>query len=288
MGLTLVATVVTDPGLIRSNNEDSAFAGSRLIVVADGMGGLPAGELASDIVISALRGLDTEDRTDDALYDLRAAVRTGNLEIKKSADADEDRYGMGTTCTAMLLRDDQLAMVHVGDSRGYLYRDGVLTQVTVDDTYVQMLVEAGELEAAEARYHPQRSLVTQALQGGPYEAHASIADPLPGDLLLICSDGLTDVITDETIAHVFESHPDPREVAERLVKLTLAAGAPDNVTVVIAAVAEVATVVDEATVVDLHSVANDVTVNPGAEDKTVVIGVGVDDKTVVLGAIRPE
>jgi serine/threonine protein phosphatase PrpC len=236
MSLTLQATVVTDPGLIRSNNEDSAYAGSRLIVVADGMGGLPAGELASDIVISALRDLETVDKTDDPLLDLRTAVRAGNLEIKKSADADEDRYGMGTTCTAMLLRDDQLAMVHVGDSRAYLFRDGVLTQVTVDDTYVQMLVEAGELEASEVRYHPQRSLVTQALQGGPYEAHASLADPLPGDLLLICSDGLTDVITDETIAQVFETCPMPQEAAERLVKLTLAAGAPDNVTVVIAVV----------------------------------------------------
>jgi len=131
-------------------------------------------------------------------------------------------------------------MVHVGDSRGYLYRDGVLTQVTIDDTYVQMLVEAGELDPGEVRYHPQRSLVTQALQGGPYEAHASLADPLPGDVLLICSDGLTDVITDETIATVLRDNADPNEAAERLVKLTLNAGAPDNVTVVIAMVTEVA------------------------------------------------
>jgi protein phosphatase len=239
MSLTLRAAVATDPGLIRSNNEDSAFAGSRLIVVADGMGGLPAGELASDIVISALRDLDTEDPTDDALLDLRAAVRAANLEIKKSADADDRRFGMGTTCTAMLLRDDQLAMVHVGDSRGYLYRDGTLTQITTDDTYVQMLVDAGELDRAEVRYHPQRSLVTQALQGGPYEAHASLADPRPADTLIICSDGLTDVLTEETITETLREHADPQGAADELVLLTLDGGAPDNVTVVVSQVVAV-------------------------------------------------
>lgn len=229
------AALVSDPGLVRSNNEDSAFAGARLIVVADGMGGLPAGELASEIVVRGLRDLEDVADGGDPAAQLTDALEVANEEIGTVADADPERYGMGTTCTAMLLRDEQLAIVHVGDSRGYLFRDGELAQITIDDTYVQMLVEAGELEQAEARYHPQRSLVTQALQGGDYEPHVTIAVPLPGDRILICSDGLTDFVTDETIANVLEVHLEPQDAADRLVKLTLAAGAPDNVTVIIAA-----------------------------------------------------
>lgn len=238
MSLHLRTAVVTDPGLIRSNNEDSAYASPSLIVVADGMGGLPAGELASEIVTRTLRELDESEPEGEAVKALRTAINAANLEVKEVADADPDRYGMGTTVTAMMLRDDMLAVVHVGDSRGYLFRDGGLAQVTVDDTYVQMLVEAGELDESEARYHPQRSLVTQAVQGGPIDAHTSVLDPRPGDRLLICSDGLSDVITDETIESVLAELADPAACADQLVKLTLAAGAPDNVTVIIADITE--------------------------------------------------
>jgi protein phosphatase len=238
MSLALRSAVVTDPGLIRSNNEDSAFAGARLIVVADGIGGLPAGELASEIVVRHLRALDETKPTDDPANDLCDAVAASNDEIQAVADEDPDRFGMGTTCTAMLLDGDRLFLVHVGDSRGYRFRDRDLTQVTIDDTYVQMLVDAGELDRAAARHHPQRSLVMQALQGGGYELHVETSEAKVGDRLLVCSDGLSDVITDDTIAAVLAIHPDAEECAQTLVKLTLAAGAPDNVTVIIADVVE--------------------------------------------------
>jgi serine/threonine protein phosphatase PrpC len=238
MSLALHSAVVTDPGLIRSNNEDSAFAGARLIVVADGIGGLPAGELASDIVIRGVRDLDAKLPDGDPERVLRIAVAAANDEIQIVADEDPDRYGMGTTCTAMLLVDDQIFLAHVGDSRGYLLHDGAFTQVTVDDTYVQMLVDAGEIDRVEARHHPQRSLVMQALQGGGYELHTEVWAPTVGDRLLVCSDGLSDVITDDTIAAVLGMHPDVEECAQTLVKLTLAAGAPDNVTVIVADVVD--------------------------------------------------
>lgn len=238
MSLALHSAVVTDPGLIRSNNEDSAFAGARLIVVADGIGGLPAGELASDIVIRGLRDLDAKLPDGDPERVLRVAVAAANDEIQTVADEDPDRYGMGTTCTAMLLVDDQIYLAHVGDSRGYLVHDSAFTQVTVDDTYVQMLVDAGEIDRLDVRHHPQRSLVMQALQGGGYELHTQVWSPTVGDRLLLCSDGLSDVITDDTIAAVLGMHPDVEECAQTLVKLTLAAGAPDNVTVIVADVVD--------------------------------------------------
>lgn len=251
MSLNLRASVVTDPGLIRSNNEDSAFAGQSLIMVADGMGGLPAGELASDIVLRALRPLEestgrhvldenVESGGDDPLPPLLAAVESANARIAAAAAEDIDRYGMGTTVTAILLRADRVALVHVGDSRGYLFRDGEFAQLTSDDTYVQMLVDRGEITADQARGHPQRSLVTQALQGGPVDPHCLLFEPQIGDRYLICSDGLTDVITDDKIAGVLATMSEPIECGERLVKLTLAAGAPDNVTVVVADVVECA------------------------------------------------
>ena len=239
MNLALQSAVVTDPGLIRSNNEDSAFAGSRLIVVADGIGGLPAGELASEIVVRGLRDLEAKRPDGDPERVLRIAVAAANDEIQTVADEDPDRYGMGTTCTAMLLDEDQIYLAHVGDSRGYLLHDGALAQVTVDDTYVQMLVDAGEIDRVEARHHPQRSLVMQALQGGAYELRTQVWAPTIGDRLLICSDGLSDVITDDTIATVLGMHPDIEECAQTLVKLTLAAGAPDNVTVIVADVVDI-------------------------------------------------
>jgi protein phosphatase len=238
MSLALASAVVSDPGLIRGNNEDSAFAGARLIVVADGIGGLPAGELASEIVVRRLQILDADVPSGDPEDVLCAEVAAANDEIQSVADEDPDRYGMGTTCTAMLLCDDRLYLAHVGDSRGYLFRDHLLTQVTIDDTYVQMLVDAGELDRAAARHHPQRSLVMQALQGGAYELHSEVSTPKPGDRLLVCSDGLSDVISDDTIAAVLAIHPEVEECAHTLVKLTLAAGAPDNVTVIVADVVE--------------------------------------------------
>ncbi|HEY2795188.1 MAG TPA: protein phosphatase 2C domain-containing protein [Micromonosporaceae bacterium] len=230
------AVVVTDVGMIRSNNEDLAYAGQRLYVIADGMGGPPAGDLASEIMIGTLRSLD-EDAVDtgyDAMVTLRDRVDDANRAIFEAAEEDAGRQGMGTTVTGLLRAEDgTLGMVHVGDSRGYLFRSGELTQITIDDTYVQLLIDQGALDPADARHHPQRAIVTQAVQGASFEPHCSVLEPEPGDRYLLCSDGLSDVITDETIATALGAYPDPLDCGQRLIKLTLASGAPDNVTVVL-------------------------------------------------------
>src|SRR5262249_7078269 len=142
MNLRFRAALATDVGLVRAKNEDSAYAGSRLIVVADGMGGMPAGGVASDIVIRRVTRLDQYDG-DKPIFALLGAIEEANEEVGTAAEADPDRLGMGTTVTAMLAHEDQIALVHVGDSRAYLLRDDELVQLTSDDTYVQMLVDRG-------------------------------------------------------------------------------------------------------------------------------------------------
>jgi protein phosphatase len=231
--LTLHAVTATDPGLVRGNNEDSAFAGRRVVAVADGIGGQPAGECASEIAIQVLAGLDDADAADPVAA-LVSAVRDANDQIREAAAADPAREGMGTTVTALLLAGDRLALVHVGDSRGYLLRERNLTRLTRDDTFVQVLVDRGVLTPEEARTHPQRSLVTRAVQGDPVKPAGTLLDPRPGDRYLLCSDGLSDVVPDDAIAQALVSYEDARACAEQLVKLALQAGAPDNVTVVLA------------------------------------------------------
>jgi PPM family protein phosphatase len=234
MGVILRAAMVTDLGLVRSNNEDSAHVGPRLVAVADGMGGLPAGELASDVVIQALAALDEAADDADPLELLTAAVEDGNNRVADMVDEDPVREGMGTTVTALLLCGDRLGLVHVGDSRCYLLHEGTLEQVTRDDTLVQSLVDRGALTPAQARAHPQRSLVTQAVQGRPMTISGGNLDARAGDRYLICSDGLSDVVTDEAIGQALASYPEQQECAEQLVKLAVQAGGPDNITVIVA------------------------------------------------------
>ncbi|HEX6967918.1 MAG TPA: protein phosphatase 2C domain-containing protein [Micromonosporaceae bacterium] len=233
MTLILRAAMLSDPGLVRTNNEDAAYAGARLIAIADGIGGQPSGELASEIVIRALSALDQSFEGNPTAA-LCAAVAAANQQIRVTAANDPASEGMGTTVTAGLLADDQLAVVHVGDSRGYLLRDRVLYQLTRDDTFVQALVDQGILSEEEARSHPQRSLVTNAVQGAQVAPSTLVMPVREGDRLLLCSDGLTDVVDDHTIAQTLATYTDLRECAEHLIKLAHQAGAPDNVTVVVA------------------------------------------------------
>jgi serine/threonine protein phosphatase PrpC len=234
MSLLLSAVAATNIGLVRSNNEDSAFAGRRLIAVADGIGGLPAGELASEIVIRALRVLDLASRVGDPAGLLRATVEAANRRIRQVSDSDPAHEGMGTTVTALLLQGETLGLVHVGDSRCYLLRDGVLAQVTKDDTFVQTLVDEGMIRPEEVRFHPRRSLVTQAVQGHDYTATVEVLAPKLGDRFLLCSDGLSDMVTDEAIGSTLARVPDAADAADELILLALAAGGPDNITAVIA------------------------------------------------------
>jgi protein phosphatase len=245
MTLILRAVAVSDPGLVRTNNEDAAYADGRLIAVADGMGGLPAGEVASEIAVQTLTGLGSAlasggpDAPDDPDAALRDAVARTNQHIRELVNADPARAGMGTTITAVLLLDGLLTVAHIGDSRGYLLRGGTMRRLTRDDTFVQELVDQGVLTPAEARRHPQRSLVTRAVQGANQPPALGSVPAEVGDRLLLCSDGLSDVVEDHAIGQVLAQYPDSRQAAEHLVKLTHQGGAPDNVTVIVADVVEV-------------------------------------------------
>jgi protein phosphatase len=235
MTLTLRSVVVSDLGMVRTNNEDAAHAGAALIAVADGMGGLPAGDLASGIVLRALTPLEERRiAPGDAARVLRAAVEAANDEVRVTAAADPAREGMGTTVTALLRDGHELAMLHIGDSRAYRLRDGALTQLTRDDTFVQTLVDEGVISRAEARVHPHKSVVTQALQGHPLDPTEVRLVLRAGDRYLLCSDGLSDVVTDETIGQTLDEVANLKECAQRLIDLARRAGGPDNITAVIA------------------------------------------------------
>ena len=238
MTLAVRAVAATDQGLVRSNNEDAVFVGNRLFVVADGMGGLPAGELASDILVQTLAPVDERPDSGEPLQELIEALETANERIEAAVADDGARDGMGTTVTALLLAGDRVAALNVGDSRCYLSRDGELTQLTRDDTYVQALVDQGVLTPDDARRHPQRALVTQAVQGGPFRPAGRMVPIRPGDRFLLCSDGLSDYVDDGVIAATLRDVTDRKECATELIHRTLEAGAPDNVTVIVADVTQ--------------------------------------------------
>jgi PPM family protein phosphatase len=232
--LTLQPVVRSDVGR-RPNNEDTAFASTRLAAVADGVGGHAAGELASRAVINALIQLDNcrlERRLDEALQD---AIRAGNETIAFIGECQPEAAGMGTTLSAVALSDDGCYLLaNIGDSRTYLLRDGELTLLTHDDSLVQLLIDRGELRVEDAIGHPHRSIVLAALDGSPREPPAVLTlEARPGDRLLLCSDGLSDVVEDRAIAEALRISG-KRACAERLVELALAAGGRDNVSVVIA------------------------------------------------------
>jgi PPM family protein phosphatase len=227
----------SDRGLVRANNEDSVYAGARLLALADGMGGHAAGEVASQLVIAALAHLDDDEPGGDLLSKLDAAVREGNSAIAAHVEADSELEGMGTTLTAILFAGNRLGLVHIGDSRGYLLRDGELAQITKDDTFVQTLVDEGRITAEEAHSHPQRSLIMRALTGHEVEPTLIMREARAGDRYLLCSDGLSDPVSHETILEALQI-PDVAESADRLIELALRGGGPDNVTVVVADVVD--------------------------------------------------
>ncbi|MGH3563989.1 MAG: PP2C family protein-serine/threonine phosphatase, partial [Mycobacterium sp.] len=237
MTLALQYAARSDRGLVRTNNEDSVYAGARLLALADGMGGHAAGEVASQLVIAALAHLDDDEPGGDLLSKLDTAVQEGNSAIAAHVDAQPELEGMGTTLTAILFAGDRLGLVHIGDSRGYLLRDGELTQITKDDTFVQTLVDDGRITKEEAHSHPQRSLIMRALTGHEVEPTLTMREARAGDRYLLCSDGLSDPVSDETIAEA-QQIPDVSESAYRLIELALRGGGPDNVTVVVADVVD--------------------------------------------------
>ncbi len=233
MALYLRYAVRSDLGLVRTNNEDSVYAGPRLLAIADGMGGHAAGEVASKIVISTLEPLDEDRRIEDLMGALRSAVAEANHGISQAVEQRKELDGMGTTLTALRFVGGHVGLVHVGDSRAYLLRNGQLTQITHDDTYVQYLVDLGKLTPDEAKDHPRKSVILRALLGTEVEPDVSIREARHGDRYVLCSDGLSDVVSAETIADTLHID-DPQEAADRLVELALRGGGPDNVTVIVA------------------------------------------------------
>ncbi|MDP0400166.1 PP2C family protein-serine/threonine phosphatase [Tsukamurella strandjordii] len=237
MSLILRYAARSDRGLVRSNNEDSVYAGPRLLALADGMGGHAAGEVASQLMITALAPLDDDEPSGDLLDTLEEAMVTGNETIAEQVAEDPELDGMGTTLTAILFAGSKLGLIHVGDSRGYLLRDGQLTRITKDDTFVQTLVDEGRITAEQAHTHPQRSLIMKALTGHEVEPTLTLREAKAGDVYLLCSDGLSDVVSDETIGDTLGlAADDVSAAADKLIELALRSGGPDNVTVVVARV----------------------------------------------------
>jgi serine/threonine protein phosphatase PrpC len=237
MTLALRYAARSDRGLVRGNNQDSVYAGPRLLAVADGMGGHAAGDVASKVVIAALEHLDDDAPSGDMLQAMREAVFDGSEHLREVIRESPQLEGMGTTLTAVLFAGGRLALCHIGDSRAYLLRDGVLSQITHDDTFVQTLIDDGRITPEEANHHPQRSLLLRALNGQEVDPYLSMREARAGDRYLLCSDGLSGVVSEETLAAALED-PDPQATADRLIELALRSGGPDNITVIVADVVE--------------------------------------------------
>ncbi len=233
MTLRLRAAAATDVGNLRDNNQDDLLIiDDALFVVADGMGGHVAGEVASREAVEAMSAAyEAPGSTDD----VRQAVRLANGAVWKRGDDDPSYRGMGTTVTAVAVIDnDMLAVANVGDSRTYLMRDGELMQLTQDHSFVQEAVRSGQLTRAQAESHPRRSQLTRALGvGDDVDVDVDVIGPLTGDRLLLCSDGLWDEVGDQLIAMVLTNHRDPDDAAGKLVHWAKEAGGRDNITVIV-------------------------------------------------------
>ena len=221
----------SDVGLVRGHNEDSFLLRTPLFVVSDGMGGHAAGEVASSIAVETI-GESAPGTADDVL--LGAAVEAANRAVIRGAEEGIGKPGMGCTATAVFIEKNKMAVAHVGDSRAYVLRHGTLVRVTHDHSYVEELVDSGQITADEARTHPSRSIITRALGSDPdmYADHFSL-EVNNGDRIILCSDGLSSMISDSELEAVAVSSATPQQAADNLVAAALTAGGADNVTVVV-------------------------------------------------------
>lgn len=236
--MRITAYADTNVGRHREHNEDNYFAGNTVFAVADGMGGHAAGEVASAAALRPIAALDGQEFEQDkaATEALCEAVKTANREVVSEAREDPDKSGMGTTLTAVIVRDGQLHLGHVGDSRAYLLRGTeAIDQLTTDHTLVEQLVQDGRLSRDEIATHPQRSVITRAI-GVDADVDVDTLAPLvlrPGDQLLLCSDGLTGPVSDEEITSILLDEPDGDAAVQRLIDTANEHGGPDNITVVL-------------------------------------------------------
>ena len=222
----------THPGRKRRHNEDAYVVQPPLFAVADGMGGAKAGEVASGLAASALKDGEADGTTGEE--QVTALIQDANRRVFRRATEDRDASGMGTTMTVALVEDDRVVFGHVGDSRAYLIRDGSIEQLTDDHSLVAELVRNGRLTPEEAEAHPQRSVITRAVGTEPdVDVDTFAIEPDEGDLFLICSDGLTDMVDDRTIIDAIQEHrEDLDEAAKALVGAANRLGGDDNITVV--------------------------------------------------------
>jgi PPM family protein phosphatase len=237
MAIALRYAARSDVGLVRSNNQDSGYAGPSLLVIADGMGGHAGGDVASSLAIGELAPLDGAAHGADAvLGHLSDAIHSAHRELMERVVEEPALSGMGTTVTALLKTGGRLALAHIGDSRAYLLRDGQLAQITRDHTFVQRLVDDGRITLEEAEQHPQRSVLMRVLSDviDDVEPDLSMREAKLGDRYLLCSDGLSGVVSFETIQDTMAAGKDPGPTCEQLVQLALRSGAPDNVTCIVA------------------------------------------------------
>ena len=230
------SVAISHTGKVRSNNQDSGYAGSNLFAVADGMGGHAGGDVASSIAINRLAALDhSYDTPSDAERALRDAIADTASRLIETVKAQPELAGMGTTVSALIMVDDYAVLAHIGDSRVYLYREGTLTQITTDHTFVQRLVDSGRITPEEARYHPRRSVLMRVLgdTDADPELDTFIMPTQPGDRWLLCSDGLSGVVDDPQTAKALGQGLPPGRTADTLLRQALDGGAPDNVTIVL-------------------------------------------------------
>jgi protein phosphatase len=234
--VTVRAAAVTDVGRVRALNEDSHLTGGDLFVVADGMGGHAAGDVASELAVQRLSQLAGHPELKPAA--LREAIAHANREILTAASTDQRRAGMGTTIAGLgVIRfagSEHWVVFNVGDSRVYKFVDGTLVKLTVDHSEVEEMVVAGTINAEEARTHPQRNVITRALgMDPPPEADVWIFPTESGERFLLCSDGLHSELTDREITAVLRAEPTAKGAAETLVRQAVEAGGRDNVTVIV-------------------------------------------------------
>jgi protein phosphatase len=234
----------SDVGRRRSGNQDSGLAGRRLLVVADGMGGHAHGELASSLTVAAFSEMDEQLGPDLSEVDLAAALTTGVSVaarlLDEGARRDPGSRGMGTTVVALLFDDTRLGILHIGDSRVYRLRGDEFTRVTHDHTVVQALVDEGRITPEEAAVHPRRSVLLRALQAGNDPVpEVWVDDVAPGDRYLLCSDGATAVLDDDTLRELVARDRDPDAVVSAVIELANEGGGPDNITCIVADVVEV-------------------------------------------------
>jgi PPM family protein phosphatase len=235
--LYLQVGALSHVGVVRDGNEDSLFAGHQVLAVADGVGGSAYGEVASATTVAVFAPLDdlSPESIDDPLATLRSAVTTANDRLREMTEHDPKLAGMGTTLTALLWAQQRLGLVQVGDSRAYRLRGGSFDQISRDQTFVQMLVDEGRITSDQAINHPQRNVILNAMDGRDDVVPVlDLLDPEAGDRYLLCSDGLSDYVAVADIAATMAEEADPQPTCERLVTLALEAGAPDNVSCIVA------------------------------------------------------